>query len=181
MTIQYNLIKNRLAGLAEAEWPDAPEGWHAYNMGANLVLANHEQEETRIVANFDQAKDAIAGYGNRVARPLAAATEAEPMTEIKKVPASLLKVGDRIGYRGHQLANCPNCERWSWLTSTITRIESANSRDSIRIYVCTGNDQYMLTHANDFFTLANDEPTTIDDLMPQMPQKVDRDGRRSVD
>jgi hypothetical protein len=99
---------------------------------------------------------------------------------ITQVPASQLKAGDRIEYRGDQVGRCKLSERSQWFTSTITRIESANRQDSLRLYVCTGNNRCVLAYKHELIRLANDEPTTMDNLMPQMPRKSPRTGR-SVD
>jgi hypothetical protein len=100
---------------------------------------------------------------------------------ITQVPASQLKVGNRIEYRGDQVMGYKPSERSQWFTSTITRIEPANYPNSLRLYVCTGNNRFVLVYKHELIRLANDEPTTIDDLMPQMPRKSSRTGGRSVD
>lgn len=102
------------------------------------------------------------------------------MTDPKELPASKLKVGDRIEYRGDQMVGYNSAERCRWFTSTITKIEPANRQDSLRLYICTGNNRFVLAYKHELIRLANDEPTTMDSLMPQMPRKAARTGR-SVD
>jgi hypothetical protein len=100
------------------------------------------------------------------------------MADPKELPASKLKVGDRIEYRGDQMSGYYTpIERWHWFTSTITRIETATRQDSLRLYVCTGNNRFVLVYKRELIRLVDDEPTTMDNLMPQMPRKVVRTGR----
>jgi hypothetical protein len=91
MTIAYDLIRNRIDELTEVEWADAPTGWQAYQLGTNLVLVNREAEESRTVADFEAAKDAIAGYGNRVESPVAEEPTTATTTRTRRKPASAVE------------------------------------------------------------------------------------------